>query len=399
MVLILSLVTSITLPVDEETTEKVVRTTARRFADSEIEPIAAKIDRDDIYPLDLIRRMGKEGYLAMMAPQEFGGSPMDMLSYSIIIEEFSYSSAAIGIITEVHNSLVEAVISRYGTNEQKERYLPKLASGEMIGAFALTEPSGGSDAANLRLKATKVGDKYILNGTKIFITNAAYADLFIVFARTGKQEDRHKGISAFIVERNTKGFKVGNKIKTMGIRGTGNSELIFEDAEVPVENLLLGENQGFKIAMDALNDGRITVAAISLGLARRAFDESFKYALQREAFGKPIAEHEAISFMLADMATEIELARSMLYRVAKLRDKGIRCVKEISMAKLYAAQMAMRVTNMAVQIHGGYGYSSDFIVERLFRDAKLMQIGEGTDEIQKMVIYRELLRSSGQIVG
>jgi len=398
MVLILSLITSITLPVDEETTEKVVRTTARRFADSEIESIASKIDKDDIYPLDLIRKMGKEGYLGMMAPQEYGGSPMDMLSYSIVIEEFSYSSAAIGIITEVHNSLVEAVISKYGTNEQKERYLPKLASGEMIGAFALTEPGGGSDAANLKLKATRVGNEYVLNGTKIFITNAAYADLFIVFARTGRQEDKHKGISAFIVERNTKGFKVGNKIKTMGIRGTGNSELIFEDAEVPSENLLLGENQGFKIAMDALNDGRITVAAISLGLARRAFDESFRYALQREAFGKPIAEHEAISFMLADMATEIELTRSMLYRVAKLRDKGIRCVKEISMIKLYAAQMAMRLTNMAVQIHGGYGYSSDFIVERLFRDAKLMQIGEGTDEIQKMVIYKELLRASGQII-
>ncbi|MGB9729160.1 MAG: acyl-CoA dehydrogenase family protein [Thermoprotei archaeon] len=394
----MSLITSITLPVDEETTEKVVRTTARRFADSEIESIASKIDKDDIYPLDLIRKMGKEGYLGMMAPQEYGGSPMDMLSYSIVIEEFSYSSAAIGIITEVHNSLVEAVISKYGTNEQKERYLPKLASGEMIGAFALTEPGGGSDAANLKLKATRVGNEYVLNGTKIFITNAAYADLFIVFARTGRQEDKHKGISAFIVERNTKGFKVGNKIKTMGIRGTGNSELIFEDAEVPSENLLLGENQGFKIAMDALNDGRITVTAISLGLARRAFDESFRYALQREAFGKPIAEHEAISFMLADMATEIELTRSMLYRVAKLRDKGIRCVKEISMIKLYAAQMAMRLTNMAVQIHGGYGYSSDFIVERLFRDAKLMQIGEGTDEIQKMVIYKELLRASGQII-
>ncbi|MEM3832697.1 MAG: acyl-CoA dehydrogenase family protein [Thermoprotei archaeon] len=394
----MSLIASITLPIDEETTEKVVRTTARRFADSEIEPIASKIDKNDSYPLDLIKKMGREGYLAMMVPQEYGGSPMDMLSYSIVIEEFSYSSAAIGIITEVHNSLVEAVISKYGTNEQKEYYLPKLASGEMIGAFALTEPSGGSDAANLKLKATRVGDKYILTGTKIFITNAAYADLFIVFARTGMQEDKHRGISAFIVERNTKGFKVGNKIKTMGIRGTGNSELIFEDAEVPSENLLLGENQGFKIAMDALNDGRITVAAISLGLARRAFDESFKYALQREAFGKPIAEHEVISFMLADMATEIELTRSMLYRVAKLRDKGIRCVKEISMIKLYAAQMAMRITNMAVQIHGGYGYSSDFIVERLFRDAKLMQIGEGTDEIQKMVIYKELLRSSGQII-
>jgi alkylation response protein AidB-like acyl-CoA dehydrogenase len=334
----------------------------------------------------------------MMIPQEYGGSPIDMLGYSIILEEFSYSSATIGIITEVHNSLVGAIISKYGTEEQKERYLPKLASGEMIGAFALTEPGGGSDAANLKLKATRVGDKYILNGTKIFITNASHAGLFIVFARTGRQEDKHKGISAFIVERNTKGFKVGNKIKTMGIRGTGNSELIFEDAEVPVENLLLSENQGFKIAMDALNDGRITVAAISLGLARRAFDESFRYALQREAFGKPIAEHEAISFALAEMATEIELTRSMLYRVAKLRDKGIKCVKEISMIKLYAAQMATRVTNMAVQIHGGYGYSSDFIVERLFRDAKLMQIGEGTDEIQKLVIYKEILRSSGQIV-
>jgi len=398
MVLSLSLPTSFTLPVDEETTEKVVRTTARRFADSEIEPIATKIDREDTYPIDLIHRMGKEGYLAMMIPQEYGGSPIDMLSYSIILEEFSYSSATIGIITEVHNSLVGAIISKYGTKEQKEHYLPKLASGEMIGAFALTEPGGGSDAANLKLKATKAGDKYILNGTKIFITNASHAGLFIVFARTGRQEDKHRGISAFIVERNTKGFKIGNKIKTMGIRGTGNSELIFEDAEVPAENLLLGENQGFKIAMDALNDGRITVAAISLGLARRAFDESFRYALQREAFGKPLAEHEAISFALADMATEIELTRSMLYRVAKLRDKGIKCVKEISMIKLYAAQMAMRVTNMAVQIHGGYGYSSDFIVERLFRDARLMQIAEGTDEIQKLVIYKEILRSSGQII-
>jgi alkylation response protein AidB-like acyl-CoA dehydrogenase len=398
MVLSLSLPASLTLPIDEEATEKVVRTTARRFADAEIEPLATKIDREDMYPIDLIHRMGKEGYLAMMIPQEYGGSPIDMLGYSIILEEFSYSSATIGIITEVHNSLVGAIISKYGTEEQKERYLPKLASGEMIGGFALTEPGGGSDAANLKLKATRVGDKYILNGTKIFITNASHAGLFIVFARTGRQEDKHKGISAFIVERNTKGFKVGNKIKTMGIRGTGNSELIFEDAEVPVENLLLSENQGFKIAMDALNDGRITVAAISLGLARRAFDESFRYALQREAFGKPIAEHEAISFALAEMATEIELTRSMLYRVAKLRDKGIKCVKEISMIKLYAAQMATRVTNMAVQIHGGYGYSSDFIVERLFRDAKLMQIGEGTDEIQKLVIYKEILRSSGQIV-
>lgn len=370
----------------------VLRKEVRRFSEEEISPIAKKIDIENYYPRDLIRKLGELGYLGMLIPMEYGGSEMDMIGYCIVLEEIARCSPSLAIFTEVQNSLVGEIIFKYGTEDQKKRYLPRLSSGEITGAFALSEPGAGSDAAAISTRAIKESNGYVINGSKLWITNGAYADFIILFARTGKPEERHKGISAFIIDKDTPGFKVANTLDMMGIRGTGTSELVFEDVNVPSTALLGKEGKGFYIAMDALNSGRIGVAAISIGLAQRAFEESLKYAIQREAFGKRIIDFQAIGFTLADLATEIEAARLLTYQAAYLKNRGLNYAKEAAMAKLFASEIAVRAADRAVQIHGAFGYSKESMVETLFRDAKLMVIGEGTSEIQKLVIYKRLLQ-------
>ena len=374
---------------------EVVRRAVKKFAEREVAPLVKKMDEENWYPRELIRKLGEQGYMGMLVPAEYGGSEFDSMSYVIAIEELSYYSPALGVFIEVQNSLAGETLAKYGTGEQKEKYLPKLASGEWTAAYALTEPGAGSDAAAVRTKAEKRGDHYVINGSKIFITNGAYADFVIVYARTGRLEDRHRGITAFIVDKDTPGFKVASKIDIMGIRGTGTAELLFEDVEVPEENVLGEINKGFYIAMDALNSGRLAIAAVSVGLARRAYDESLRFATQRKAFDKLIIEHEGVGFKLADMVTEIEAAKLMVYHTAYLRDKGASYYKEAAMAKLFASEVAVRVAREAVQIHGGIGYSKESIVEMLYRDAKLMEIGEGTSEILRLVVYRALMKEMG----
>ena len=371
---------------------KLIRESVREFVEKEVKPIERKMDVENWYPRELLKKLGEMGFLGVDVPEEYGGSGIDTLGYMIILEEISRISPAVGIITEVQGSLVAGGIAKFGTEEQKEKYLSKLVSGEWVGSYALTEPGAGSDAAAITLTARKEGDVWVLNGTKMFITQGTVCDVAIVFARTGDLRERHKTITAFIVERNMKGFKVGGKIDVMGIRGTGTAELVFEDVEVPESNILGGLNNGFKIAMNLLNIGRLAVAAISVGLAQGAFDESLRYSTERKAFGVKIAQHQAISFYLAEMKTLIEAARSLTYNTAVKRDRGEDIVVDAAMAKLFASRVAVKVSDLAVQIHGGLGYSKDSLVEKLYRDAKLMEIGEGTSEILKYVISKRILR-------
>ena len=378
-----------TLLTDEH---KLIQQTAREFTENEVKPIERKMDQENWYPRELLKKLGEMGFLGADTPEEYGGSGIDSLGYALVLEELSKVSPAVGIITEVQASLVAGGIATYGTEEQKEKYLPKLVSGEWVGSYGLTEPGAGSDAANLKLSARKEGDHWVLNGTKLFITQGTEADVVIVFARTGPQEQRHRTITAFIVEKGMKGFRVGSKLEVMGIRGTGTAELVFEDVEVPEENILGQLNGGFKIAMELLNVGRLSVAAISTGLAQGALDESIKYATEREAFGVKIAKHQAISFYLAEMHTLTQAARLMTYDVALKRDKGLDISMDAAAAKLFASRVAVKVSDLAVQIHGGFGYSKDSLVEKLYRDAKLTEIGEGTSEILKYVISKKLLK-------
>lgn len=368
-----------------------IRETVREFVEKEVRPIEGKMDKENWYPRELLYKIGEIGLLGAEVPEEYGGSGIDTLGYVVGIEEISRVSPAVGIITEVQGSLVAGGIAKYGTEEQKEKYLEKLVSGEYVGAYALTEPGAGSDAAALSLTAKKEDDTWILNGTKLFITQGTVADLAIVFARTGDPRERHKTITAFIVERKH-GFKVGSKLEVMGIRGTGTAELVFDNVEVPEENMLGQLNGGFKIAMELLNSGRLCVAAISTGLAQGAFDESINYAVQRKTFGVKIAEHQAISFYLAEMYAKTSTARNLTYEVAVKKDKGQDISLDAAVAKLVASRIAVEVSDLAVQIHGGFGYSKDSLVEKLYRDAKLMEIGEGTSEILKYVISKRLLR-------
>ncbi|MGB8954718.1 MAG: acyl-CoA dehydrogenase [Tumebacillaceae bacterium] len=363
----------------------------RDFAANEIAPIAMDIDRTDEYPLELIRKMGELGLMGIPIPEEYDGVGADFISYMMAIEEISYASASVGVILAVHTSVGTMPILNFGTEEQKQKYVPRLAAGELIGAFGLTEPSAGSDAASLRTRAVKQGDHYVLNGSKIFITNGEVADIFNVFAATDPEKGV-KGISAFIVEKGTPGFTIGKKEHKMGMNGSGTVELIFDNAMVPASQLLGNEGDGFKIAMSNLDGGRIGIAAQGLGIARAAFDAAVTYVKQREQFGRPIADFQAIQFMLADMATRIEAARLMIYNAASLRQQKLPCSKEASMAKYYATDAAMYVTTEAVQLFGGYGYSKEFPVERYMRDAKVTQIYEGTNQIQRLVVAKNLLK-------
>jgi len=371
--------------------QKLIQKMVREFAEKEVAPIAAELDKKEEYPTKTLEKMAKLGLLGIIIPPEYGGAGLDTISYTIVVEEISRKCASTGVITSVHNSLTAWPIIKYGTDEQKKKYLPILAKGEKIGAFAGTEPNAGSDLGAMQTTAKLKGDKYIINGTKTFITSGPKAGIIIVFAVTDKNAGV-KGLSAFIVESSMKGYKVGSVFEKLGINASLTSELIFEDMEVPKKNLLGNEGDGFKIALSTLDGGRIGIAAQAVGIAQAALDESVEYSKQRQQFGKPIASNQAIQWMIADMATHIEAARYLVYNAAYKKDKGERISKEAAMAKLFASEMAMDAVIKAVQIHGGYGYTKEYTVERLFRDAKITEIYEGTSEVQRMVISGSLLK-------
>jgi acyl-CoA dehydrogenase len=368
---------------------EMMRKMVRDFAQNEIAPFVEKMEQGE-FPREILKKMAELGLMGITIPEKYGGSEMDFISYIIAIHEISKVSATVGVILSVHTSVGTNPILYFGTEEQKQKYVPKLASGEYLGAFCLTEPGSGSDAASLKTRAVKQGDHYILNGSKVFITNGGEADTYIVFARTDPDETGSKGISAFIVEKDTPGFIIGKDEHKMGLHGSRTVQLTFEDAKVPAENLLGEEGKGFKIAMANLDVGRIGIAAQSLGIAEAALEHAVQYAKERQQFGKPIAAQQGIGFKLADMATSVEAAKLLTYRAAFLRANNLPCGKEASMAKLFASRTAMEVAIEAVQVFGGYGYTKDYPVERFFRDAKVCEIYEGTSEIQRFVISKHL---------
>ncbi|MDR7073883.1 MULTISPECIES: acyl-CoA dehydrogenase [Bacillales] len=370
--------------------QKMMQKMVRDFAEKEIRPAIEEMEETEKFPRHLINKMAELGLMGIPIPEEYGGAGMDFTSYIIAINELSKVSATVGVILSVHTSVGTNPILYFGNEEQKRKYIPKLASGEYLGAFGLTEPSSGSDAASLKTRAVKHGDHYVLNGSKIFITNAGEADVYIVFASTAPDKGSY-GISAFIVDKDTPGFSVGKKEKKMGLYGSNTCEIVFEDARVPAENLLGNEGEGFRIAMSNLDTGRIGIAAQSLGIAEAALEYATKYAKERKQFGKPIGANQGLAFKLADMATAVEAAKLLTYRAADLKTNNLSCGKEASMAKLYASETAMKSAIEAVQIYGGYGYTKEYPVERLFRDAKVCQIYEGTSEIQRMVLSKHLL--------
>lgn len=368
--------------------QEMMRNMVQDFAREEIAPEVERMEKEDRFPREIIHKMGELGLMGIPIPEEYGGSGMDFTSYIIAIHEISKVSAAVGVILSVHTSVGTNPILRFGTEEQKKKYIPKLASGKYVGAFALTEPGAGSDAANVKMTAKLKDDHYILNGSKIFITNGTAADTFITFARTGEGKE---GISAFIVERDTPGFSIGKVEEKMGLHGTGTVTLSFDNCQVPKEQLLGEEGEGFKIAMANLNVGRIGIGAQSLGVAEAALEHAIHYAKEREQFGKPIAHNQGISFKLADMATKIEAAKLLVYYAVDLAEKKLPLSQAASMAKMFASDTAMKTAIEAIQIFGGYGYTEDHPVERFFREAKVTQIYEGTNEIQRIVIAKNLL--------
>jgi acyl-CoA dehydrogenase len=369
--------------------QQMMRKMVRDFAETEIQPFVEKMEEGQ-FPREIINKMGELGLMGITIPEKYGGSEMDFTSYIIAIHELSKVSATIGVILSVHTSVGTNPILYFGNEEQKQKYLPKLATGEYLGAFCLTEPSAGSDAKSLKTKAEKRDDHYVLNGSKVFITNGGEADTYIVFAATDPSKGS-RGVSAFIVEKDTPGLVIGKDEHKMGLHGSRTVQLTFEDMKVPAENLLGQEGEGFKIAMANLDVGRIGIAAQALGIAEAAFDYSTAYAKERVQFGKPIAAQQGIGFKLADMATAVEGSKLLVYRAANLRSNNISCGKEASMAKLFASKTAVEVSTEAIQVYGGYGYTKEYPVERLFRDAKVTEIYEGTSEIQRMVIGKNLL--------
>jgi len=375
--------------------QEMVRRMARDFAQREVAPIAAELDEKGEVPFENIRKMGQLGLLGLTAPEEYGGGGADTVSYVLAVEEIARACASTAVVMAVQNSLVNYPLARFGTEEQKRRYLTPLARGEKIGAYALTEPEAGSDAAAIRTRAVREGDEYVINGTKHFITNGSFADIILLFASTDPSKG-HRGISAFLVERGTPGFSVGKEENKMGIRATSTCELIFRDCRVPVANRLGEEGQGFKIALSALDAGRIGIGAQAVGIAQAAYEAALEYAKARVQFGQPIAKFQAIQWMLADMATRIEAARLLVYKAALAKDEaektGARYSKEAAMAKLFASETASWATDLAIQIHGGYGYMKEYPVERYYRDARITRIYEGTNEIQRIVIANSILR-------
>lgn len=368
-----------------------IRQAARDFAQNELLPGVIERDEKQIFPAEQIKKMGELGFLGMMVDPKYGGGGMDTISYVLAMEEISKVDASASVVMSVNNSLVCGGLEKYGTEEQKQKYLTKLATGEIIGAFCLSEPEAGSDATSQRTIAEDKGDYYLLNGTKNWITNGATASVYLVMAQT-HPEKGHKGINCLIVEKGMEGFQVGLKENKLGIRGSDTHSLMFTDVKVPKENRIGDDGFGFSFAMKTLSGGRIGIASQALGIASGAMELAIKYSKERKAFGKPISEHQAIAFKLADMATEIEAARFLCLNAAYLKDQDKNFDKEGAMAKLFASKVAMDATVEAVQIHGGYGYVKEYHVERLMRDAKITQIYEGTSEIQKIVISRSLLR-------
>ena len=369
----------------------VVRDAARDFARSELLPGVIERDEKQEFPTEQISKMGQLGFMGMMVDPQYGGGGMDSISYVLAMEEISKIDASAAVAMSVNNSLVCAGIEAFGAKELKKNYLPDLATGKKIGAFCLSEPEAGSDATSLKTSAEDKGDYYLLNGTKNWITNGNTASVYVVMGQS-KPELRHNGINAFIVERDTQGLSVGKKENKLGIRGSDTHSLMFSDVKVPKGNRIGEEGSGFRFAMEVLNGGRIGIASQALGIASGAFDLSVKYSKERKAFGKEIAYHQATQFKLADMATKIDAARLLCFQAAYLKDRNENFAKESAMAKLFASQAAMEITVEAVQIHGGYGFVKEYHVERLMRDAKITQIYEGTSEIQKLVISRQLLK-------
>jgi alkylation response protein AidB-like acyl-CoA dehydrogenase len=372
--------------------QQLIKQTAREFALAELEPHAQEWDEAHIFPRDVFNRMAQLGFAGMTVPEQYGGAEADYLSYIVMLEEINRVVPALGTVISVHNSLVNGALLKYGTEEQKARYLPKLTSGEWLGAYALSEAHAGSNPAAMRASAVRKGDVYIVNGTKTWITSGASCEVAILFAVTGNSDRPSRNISAFICPKGTPGLSVSKPENKMGIRASETTQLIYEDAELPAENLLGAEGEGFKIAMSLLDGGRIGIAAQAVGIAQRALDEATSYSLQREQFGGPIADKQAIQFMLADMATGLSAARLLLYRAASMYQAGKRVSKEASMAKLFASELAMKSAWAAVQIHGGYGYVKEYPVERFFRDAKITEIYERTSQIQRVVIAASLLK-------
>jgi len=371
--------------------QEMLRKTVRNFAEKEIAPKAGPMDEEEEYDWSLWDTMAEMGLTGVPFPEEYGGAGMDNLSYAITVEELSRVCGSSGVLVSAHTSLCCWPIYNFGTEEQKQKYLVPLASGEKIGALGLTEPSAGTDAGSVKTSAVLDGDEYVLNGTKIFITNGEVGSVYVVIAQVDKSKGS-KGLTAFIVEKGTPGFTFGKKEHKMGIRASKTYELVFENCRIPKENLLGEVGQGFKVALMTLDGGRIGIAAQALGIAQGAFDEAVKYSKLREQFGAPLSSFQGLQWMMADMATRIDAARMLIYRAANLKDQHLPYSKESAMAKLYAAETAMYVTEKAVQIHGGYGYTREYPVERMMRDAKITEIYEGTSEVQRIVI-------SGHILG
>lgn len=360
------------------------------FAQNEVKPIAAKIDQTCEFPWDTVKQMGELGLMGIVFPEEYGGVGMDTVCYAIAVEELSRVCASHGITLAAHISLGVSPIFEFGNNKQKDEWLPRLCSGEIMAAYGLTEPNAGSDAGGTETTATKDGDSFIINGSKRFITNASVSEVYSCTAITDKSKGT-KGISAFIIPKGTPGFSIDRKENKMGIRGSDTAGLIFEDCRIPAENMLGNEGEGFKQFLYILDGGRISIGAMALGIAQGAFDEALRYSQEREQFNRPLSSFQITQFKLADMATWIEAARHLIYNAAWRKDAGKSYIKEASMGKLYASEIATKCAEMAIQIHGGYGYVSDYPVERMWRDAKLCEIGEGTSEIQRLVIARSLL--------
>ena len=373
--------------------QEMIRKQVREFAEREIKPIATAMDESGEFPRESVAKMAGLGLLGMTVPAELEGGGLDTVSYAIAIEEVSRVDGSHGLVMAAHNSLCAGNIMIAGTKEQKQRYIPDLAAGRKMGAWALTEPGSGSDAAAMATEARLDGDEWVLNGTKNFCTNAPVAGTFVIVAITDRTKGNH-GISAFIVEKENPGLKIGKVENKLGMRGSATSQVLLEDCRVPKDGLLGELNYGFTNALKTLDGGRVSIGALGVGIAQGAYEEALRYAKERKQFGKPIAEFQAIQFMLADMALRTDAARMLVYHAAWLKDQGLPYKKEAAMGKLYASEAAMWVTTKAIQVLGSYGYVSDYPVERMFRDAKLCEIGEGTSEIQRIVIARELLRGS-----
>jgi alkylation response protein AidB-like acyl-CoA dehydrogenase len=369
-----------------------LRKAVREFAESEIRPHVMEWDEAQIFPLEVVKKLGQLGYMGSIFPEELGGAGLGYIDYSIIIEELSRVDGSVGIIVAAHTSLCSNHIFKMGSDDQRRRYIPKLATGEWIGCWSLTEPEAGSDAAGTRTTAVRDGDSWILNGSKTFTTNAHYADVCVAMAVTNRAGAQH-GISAFLIEKGTPGFRCGRKENKLGLRASATGEVIFENCRLPASQLLGREGEGFVDSLKILDGGRVSIAALSIGMAQGAYDAALRYSKLRQQFGRPISEFQAIQYKLVDMATALDASRLLNYRAGWMLDCGQRVTKESSMAKLYASEAAVEIANEALQIHGGYGFIKDYPAEKFYRDVKLCTIGEGTSEIQRLVIARQLLKS------